>query len=127
MRIILITISALLTSCALVSEPYYYNELVVINHTGDLIRNVAVKADKSNRIFKCSNIAPRAKCSVKFPNRKYLNNPLSITWIFNNIEKTKGNFKLNVPQHLQKSIPIRGILSIQLDGTVKIWFEQSKH
>lgn len=125
-KILFITISLLLSACSSINESYYYNELVVLNHTNELIRNVSVIASDSNRIFKCSNIAPRAFCSDSFKKRKYLQRPLSISWTFKNVTNKKENIILLVPHNIEKSSPLRGVLSIQLDGSVKVWLEPSK-
>ena len=116
----------LLSSCASISEPYYYNEIVVLNNTRQLIPHVVIRAEKTNRMFGCRNIAPAAKCSNKTTKKEIKNSKLKITWTYNGVERTTGNFKIKIPQHIHKSIPMRGVLALQSDGTVKFWLEQDK-
>lgn len=115
-----------LNSCASISKPYYYNEIVVVNNTNQLIPNVVIRAKETRRMFSCKNIAPRAKCSNKTKKREVKNSHLKITWTYNGVERTTDNFKVKIPEHMLKSIPMRGVLSLQSDSTVKFWLEQDK-
>lgn len=117
----------LLIACASIAQPYYYNEVVVQNNTRELIRDVVIRADVSNRMFSCGNIAPGASCSNKFQKREYQNNKLSITWEYRGISRTKNNIMLDVPQHMKSSVPLRGVIAIQPDGSAKVWLEQGVH
>jgi len=115
-----------LNSCASISKPYYYNEIVVVNNTNQLIPYVVIRAKETQRMFSCRNIAPRAKCSNKTKKKETKNSQLNITWTYNGIERTTGNFKIKIPEHMLKSIPLRGVLALQSNGTVKFWLEQDK-
>ncbi len=115
-----------LNSCASISKPYYYNEIVVVNNTNQLIPHVVIRAKETHRMFGCRNIAPRAKCSNKTKKKEVKNNQLKITWTYNGVERTTGNFKVKIPEHMLKSIPMRGVLALQSDGTVKFWLDQNK-
>jgi len=123
-RFVSVFIVILASSCASISKPFYYNEIVVHNNTRDLIRDVEIRAEVSNRMFSCGNIASNARCSNKFPQREYQNNLLSVIWVHNNIKRTKNNIKLEVPAQMDKSIPLRGVLALQEDGSIKVWLEQ---
>lgn len=116
----------LLLSCASISKPYYYNEIVVLNNTQQLIPHVVIRAKETQRMFGCRNIAPGAKCSNKTKSKKIKNSKLKITWTYNGAERTTGNFKITIPENMLKSIPLRGVLALQSDGTVKFWLEQDK-
>ena len=116
----------LLSSCASISKPYYYNEIVVLNNTQQLIPHVVIRAKETQRMFGCRNIAPEAKCSNKIKKIEAKNSPLKITWTYNGAERTTSNFKIKIPENMLKSIPLRGVLALQSDGTVKFWLEQDK-
>lgn len=124
--IFLFTSFLVLSSCASISEPYYYNEIVVLNNTRQLIPHVVIRAEKTNNMFGCRNIAPGAKCSNKTKKKEAKNNKLKITWTYNGVERTTGNFKVKTPEHMHKSIPLRAVLALQPDGTVRFWLEQDK-
>ena len=127
MRFTLLFMSFLfLISCASISKPYYYNEIVVVNNTNQLIPYVVIRAKETHRMFSCRNIAPGAKCSNKTKKKEAKNSPLKITWTYNGIERTTDNFKIDIPKNILKPIPLRVVLALQSDGTVKIWLEQDK-
>lgn len=115
-----------LISCASISKPYYYNEIVVLNNTNQLIPHVVIRAKETQRMFGCRNIAPGAKCSNKTKAKEIKNSKLKITWTYNGVERTTGNFKVKIPENMHKLIPLRGVLALQSDGTVKFWLEQDK-
>ena len=122
----LFTSLLLLSSCASIGEPYYYNEIVVLNNTNQLIPHVVIRAKETHRMFGCRNIAPTAKCSNKIKKKEVKNSPLKITWTYNGIERTTDNFKIDIPKNILKPIPLRVVLALQSDGTVKFWIEQDK-
>ena len=127
MRFTLIFVSLfLLSACASISKPYYYNEIVVYNSTQQLIPHVVIRAKETQRMFSCRNIAPGAKCSNKSKSKKIKNSKLKITWTYNGTERTTDNFKITIPENMLKSLPLRGVISLESDGKVKFWLEQGK-
>jgi len=123
----LILISAcLLSACGTVVKPvYYYNEIVVRNSTFYPVKDVEIRANRTNKVFKCSNIAPRASCSDTFPKRKYQGNPIKITWVYHDRKKETKEFVLAIPESMDRTIPLRGVLEIKSDGTIATYYEQN--
>ncbi len=105
-------------------QDYYYNEIVVRNKTSESVTDVSIKVAKTLAVFRCGYIAPAAICSNKFPKKKYLGNPVHITWKFHNTKKETDSFVLEVPKTLDAKIPMMGILEINNDGRINAFLSQ---
>jgi len=118
----------ILSACTSPPEPdYYYNEIVVRNKTESPVSGVAIRVPNTNAVFSCSHIAPNGECSNKFRKRKYLGNPITISWTYRSNRKTKSEFVLNLPADLHPDTPFRGVLEITKDGMIKHYIEQYKN
>ena len=115
---------AVLTSCAVTQQPYYMNEIVVRNSANSMLVDVKVQSEVTGRMFRCGNVAPGAQCSDSFSATKYEQNKIRIEWIQNNRYKKKTHFQPEVPSHMSKAIPLRGVLEIRSDGSFLVFFEQ---
>ena len=117
----------LLSACATAYNPsYYYNEVLIINNSRQLVQDVSVVASESGRTFSCGNIAPLGICSNKFPRRRYLNSPIQITWVFGNVTHQTREFVLEVPATMSIAFPLRGVLEISKNGSISAYFKQNE-
>jgi hypothetical protein len=124
---IILIIGLLLSSCATSYEsPYSYNEILIINRSRQLIQDVTISAAGTNRTFSCGNIAPLGICSDKFPERRYMKNPIRIGWVFGNTSGQTDEFILEVPATFSTALPLRGVLEISPRGSISAYFQQGK-
>jgi len=124
-KILLMSYTLLLCSCATTEVPvFYYNEVVVRNLTRGIVEDVTIRADQSQRIFGCSHIAPRGQCSNQFPKREYLKSPIQIGWTLDNNSSETTEFVLEIPASFSPAIMLRGVLEIRPDGSIHAFFEQ---
>ena len=114
----------ILTSCAVIQQPYYMNEIVVKNSTNTMLVDVKIQSEVTGRMFRCGNVAPGAQCSDSFSASKYEQNKIRIDWVYNKQQRAKTHFQPEVPEYLSKSIPLRGVLEIKPDGAFAVYFEQ---
>jgi len=125
---IILIIGLLLSSCATNYESAYsYNEILIINRSRQLIQDVTISAAGTNRTFSCGNIAPLGICSDKFPERRYLKNPIRIGWIFGNTSGQTDEFILEVPATFSTALPLRGVLEISPQGSISAYFQQGTY
>jgi hypothetical protein len=125
---IILIIGLLLSSCATSYEsPYSYNEILIINRSRQLIQDVTISAVGTNRTFSCGNIAPLGICSDKFPERRYLKNPIRIGWVFGNTSGQTDEFILEVPATFSTALPLRGVLEISPRGSISAYFQQGTY
>ena len=108
------------------SRLYSYNEILVINRSQEVIRDVTITSGTSGRKFVCGNIEPLGNCSDKFPSRQYLRNPVQIGWTFGDLGRQTRDFLLEVPTTFDVAVPIRGVLSISAEGAISAYFEQDR-
>lgn len=116
----------LLSACAISYEsPYFYNEILIINNSREMIQDVSIRAGESGRMFSCGNIAPRGICSDKFPKRRYMKSPITIAWVFGSIARQTDEFILEVPATFDSKLSLRGVLEITPEGSISAYFEQT--
>ena len=116
----------LLSACASSYEsPYFYNEILIINNSREMIQDVSIRAGESGRMFSCGNIAPRGICSDKFPRRRYMKIPITIAWVFGGIARQTDDFVLEVPATFDSNLILRGVLEITPRGSISAYFEQT--
>ena len=124
-RTLLLVCTLFLYTCATTDVPvFYYNEVVVRNLTKGIVEDVTIRADQSQRMFGCSNIAPLGRCSNQFPKREYLKSPIQIGWTLDNHSRETNEFILEIPASFSPAIVLRGVLEIHPDGSIHAFFEQ---
>jgi len=77
-------------------------------------------------MFRCANVPPGAQCSDKFPKRKYQQAKLRLFWVYQEKEKTVEDVILKIPNNMSRETPLRGVLVVNSDGTLRIFIEQGK-
>lgn len=123
----ILMLGILLTACATVKQPrYFYNEILIVNNSRDLIQDVKISASATGQAFSCGNIAPLGICANKLPSRPYLENPIRIDWMLGNTARQSNEFVLEVPATLDSGSPLRGVLEISPRGSISAYFEQGK-
>jgi len=115
----------LAAGCASLQSPgYTYNEIVIVNQTRSPVRDVAVTATESGRMFSCGNIAPRGICSNKFPPQPYRASPVQIDWMIGNGTRHSKIIELTLPASFVAGLPLRGVLLIDAQGQVSAYLQQ---
>jgi hypothetical protein len=103
---------------------YTYNEVVVLNQSRALVRDVLISATESGRVFSCGNIAPRGMCSNKFQPQTYRGSPIQITWAIGNGRRHSKTIELELPKSFVAELPMRGVLLIDGQGSIKAYLQQ---
>ena len=115
----------LISACASGYKPtHYYNEVLIVNNSRQLIQDVRITAKETGRSFSCGNIAPLGICSNKIPQRRYNYSPIQIAWVFGNTARQTDEFVLEVPATMHIGLPLRGVLEISPQGVISARFEQ---
>lgn len=91
-----------------------------------MLRNVKIQSMTTNRMFRCANVPPGAQCSDKFPKRKYQHEKLGLYWIYQQKEKMLEDVVLDIPDNMSRETPLRGVLVVNPDGTIKVFVEPGK-
>ncbi len=122
---VILVAGLLLSACATSNDStFLYNEILIVNNSRELIREVTISASETGRQFSCGNIAPLGICSDKFPRRRYEQNPIRINWVFGGRAGQTSEFVLEVPTTMSTGLPLRGVLEISPVGEISAYFEQ---
>ena len=124
-KLILMLFCAGLGACADNYKPVYsINEILIVNNSRELIRDVTISAPDSGRSFGCANIAPLGICSSKFPRRAYRYQPIQVDWVFASKARQTEIFVIDAPPTLHTGLVLRGVLEISPEGAVSTYFRQ---
>ena len=123
-------IASALLLCGCASVPvgptYYYDEVVVLNQSRYVVRDVQIASTNSGRIFSCGNVAPRGICSNKFSPQIYQGKPVRVAWRFDEGDINSQVFELALPPSVVSELPLRGVLVIGANGGVRAYLQQDK-
>lgn len=103
---------------------YSYNEILIVNNSNELIRDVTISVTGTGRKFSCANIAPLGICSNKFPRRPYEYSPIQVGWTFGNETHQTDKFVVDVPPTFYTGLVLRGVIDISPEGAVSAFFQQ---
>ena len=123
-----IAIVLLLCGCASVpvGPTYYYDEVVVLNQSRYVVRDVQIASTNSGRVFSCGNVAPRGICSNKFSPQVYQGRPVRVSWRFDEGRVNSEVFELELPPSFIPELPMRGVLLIGANGGIRAYLQQDK-
>ncbi len=113
------------TACASRTQPEYsINEVLLVNNSSQLLREVTVIVPATRRSFGCGSVAPRGVCGNKIPSRRYEANPIQVEWTFGNRSRSTDEFVIPVPTAFSTGFPLRAVLAVSPDGAIEAYFEQ---
>ena len=119
----LLSCALLLAACNVGYSPrYYYGNIEVANLTGGDISNV--KIDTGERELSCASVTNNGVCQQRFPKRPYPQQALQLSWQDSNGEQQMRQPNPSIPLTLSPSAPLRLLLEINADGSVKTYFRQ---
>ena len=126
MKSILLLLSCLsLVSCATGYNPrFYYSNIEVANLTGGSITNVEVMIGETARNLRCDEVTKNRLCQERFGKRPYPGQAIQLSWL-----DSAGNPQSRQPNPsilatLTPGLPLRVMLEIHQDGSVKAKLEQ---
>lgn len=118
---------ALLCGCATIqAATYYYDEVVVLNQSRSLLRDVEIMSSESGRVFSCGNIAPRGICSNRFRPQVYRGSPIRLTWAIGAGARHSKVIELELPTSFVVEIPLRGVILISASGDISAYLQQDQ-
>lgn len=120
-------LTILLCGCATAPRAtYYYDEVVVINQSRSLVRDVEIVPAESGRVFSCGNIAPRGICSNRFRPQTYRGRPIQFAWVIGSGGRRSEVIELELPVTFVPEFPLRGVFLIGARGEVSAYLQQDQ-
>lgn len=124
-KLIIATAALVMASCASTYKPMYsVNEVLLVNNSREILREVSVTVPNTGRSFSCGNVAPFGICGTRLPARRYESNPIQVEWTFGNRSRSSDEFVVPVPATFATGKPLRAVLAVSEDGAMSAYFEQ---
>ena len=118
-------LSILTAACAISYNPnYWFNEVQVVNLSGATITDVEVRVLDTTKSYSCKEVAQFALCQDYFGKRRYPLQGIELSWTHPDGSKKSRLLSASVPAYYYAQFPLRVVMEIVEDGTVKIFYEQ---
>ena len=119
--------AALLTACVTGYNPrYYFNEIQVVNQTGTRITGISLQVINSPKSVACDELAKFAMCADRFGKRPYPQQGLELAWTDAAGNRQTDSSNPGIPAFFRAAFPLRVVLEIKADGSVKAFYEQEE-
>ena len=113
-------------ACATTYNPtYYYNEIQVVNLTGGAITEVSLRVGGGGRTLGCVEVVNNALCDDRFGKRRYPQQGLELSWVHGDGKQESQQLDPAIPAYLATAYPLRIMLEVLEDGTVKAYYDQN--
>ena len=114
-------------ACATGYNPnYYFNEVQAVNLTTAQIADVSVGVVDSPKSLACDAVLKNAMCADRFTKRRYPQQGIELSWTHADGSRKSGLFAPAIPVTLNAAFPLRIVLEINADGSVKSFYEQDE-
>jgi len=117
-----------LLSVACVSNGYHpnyiFNQLQVVNFTGTTITNVNLQIGGSDRAVSCDKVAKNAVCNKFIGKRRYPQQVNELSWTHGDGTQKLRRFSPKIAAYYDFSLPLRLMVEVHEDGSMKAYFEQ---
>jgi len=121
----LVTLCVLISACATGFNPrYYYSDIEIDNLTGETIRNVRVEVGPGGRVLECAEVTKNRICQQRIGKLLYPKAEVMLTWETADGRQMSAQENPPVPITLVYSQPIRLLMDIAADGSVRFYFKQ---
>ena len=124
-----VLVTGLLAACASgygYNPRYYYNEVQVVNLTGATITDVSLRVTGSTLVLDCAEVAKFAMCADRFGKLPYPKQGMELSWKTSDGSSMTDNSNPHVAAYFPAAFPLRVVLEINADGSVKPFYEQEE-
>lgn len=126
-KLIALAACGLISACATGYNPrYYFNEVQVVNLAGATIEDVSLRVNESRITLACSEVLKFAMCHDRFGRRYYPQQGIELSWTHKDGSRRSEFANPHVPVFFPRSFPLRIVLEIAEDGSVKTFYEQDE-
>ena len=127
MKQILLALGGLaLAGCSGYNPAYFYNEVHVHNLSGGSIEDVNVIVGEKGRRFSCEQVNKNALCDDRFGKRRYYQDGIELSWTHPDGIRMSESMNPDIPIYSVSGVPLRVIIEVREDGSVKPYFEQDE-
>ncbi len=130
MKLLIVLIGAsLVSACAngFGYDPrFYYNEIQAVNLTGSKISDISLRVTGSPLEVDCAEAANFAMCADRFGKKAYPRQGLEVSWTHPDGSRKTDTSNPDIPAFYYAAFPLRIVLEINEDGSVKAFYEQDE-
>ncbi len=124
-KLIALAICFLISSCASVQSPrYFFDEVQVVNLAGSDIRDINLRVLGSSKTLNCDKVANYVMCHDRFGRIRYPYQGLELSWTHVDGSRKSDMPNPRVPAYYTSAFPLRIIMEIAQDGSVKAFYRQ---
>ena len=126
MKYFLVAVMGLaLAACSVGYNPrYYYTNVQVANLTGGDIGELRVQVGAEGRVIECDLVTNNRVCEERFARRIYPQDVVDIRWRDAAGEVQSRQVNPSVPITLTTGLPVRLLIEIDAEGSIKAFFRQ---
>ncbi len=118
-------LSLSILACATGYNPrYYFNQVQVVNLSTGMIADVRVGFVGSPRTLACDEVAKFAMCADLFSRLFYPQEGIDLSWTHTDGSRKSDLFAPAIPVTFDASFPLRIMMEVNADGSVKPFYEQ---
>ncbi len=123
--IVLLSLSTL--ACATGYNPtYYFNQVQAVNLSTATITDVSVNIVGSRKKLACDEVLKNAMCADLFGKLLYPQQGIELSWTHSDGSRKSEAFSPAVPVTFSSRFPLRIMMLINADGSVKAFYEQEE-
>lgn len=105
---------------------YRFNEVQAVNLSGSTITEVRVAVVGSEKSVSCDSVNQFAMCQDYFNSTRYPALGVELSWIRADGERSTVIENPHIPAYFPTAFPLRIVLEINPDGSVKSFYEQEE-
>ena len=114
-------------ACALGYNPrFYVNEVMAVNLTSAEISDVTIDVIESPKMLECEEVAKNAVCADRFTRLVYPQLGVEVSWTHTDGSRKTASAAPTVPVTFVTAFPIRIVMEINADGSMKTFYEQDE-
>ena len=114
-------------ACATGYHPtFYFNQIQVVNLAVAKIANVRIGFVGSTKNLNCEEVARHAMCADRFGKRLYPQKGIELSWTHTDGSRRSDLFSPAIPATYNPVFPLRIVMEINADGSVKPFYEQDE-
>ena len=126
-KYLVVMLSLSILACATGYNPrYYFNQVQVVNLSTGMIAGVRVGFVDSPKTLACDEVAKFAMCADLFNIRRYPQQGIELGWTHTDGSRKSGFFTPAIPVTFNSVFPLRIVMEVNADGSVKAFFEQDE-
>lgn len=127
-HLIVILAAAVVAGCANwgYNPSYRFNEVQAVNLTGAAISEVRVAVVGTEKSVSCDSVNPFAMCQDYFNSTRYPVMGVELSWTQADGERKSTTVNPDIPVYFFPAFPLRIVMEIGPDGSVKSFYEQEE-